>query len=690
MLNSEQEKAIKYQNGPLLVIAGAGSGKTRVITHKIIYLIERCGIHPKQILALTFTNKAAREMAERVQAELKKNKSSLPRKGLQIATFHRLGLIFLKKEYAHLGLKSNFSLFDEYDSVMQLKEIALDTQSVTDEVFANIKQQISNWKNQGISADYAISSASDDKELTAARFYKAYQQRLNAYNAVDFDDLILLPVKLMTENAEVKEFWQNKFRYILVDEYQDTNENQYQLLKLLTGVRQAFTVVGDDDQAIYAWRGARVENLRILQQDFPNLEVIKLEQNYRSQNSILSAANHLIGHNPHLFDKKLWSSKGMGEKIRILVIPTESEEAERIVHDILAHKFRTNGQFGDYAILYRANHQSRIFEQVVRGLGITYHVSGGQSFFARTEIKDLLAYFRLIANPDDDSAFLRCVNVPRREIGPATLEGLSSYSKLRGISLFSACLEMGLKEHISEQAAQKLGHFSRMITDLIDSAESALPQEQYQILADFIDKIHYFIWLQETAPTEHAGLKRIENVQFFLQWFQKMLNKKLEEEEGEVIQTSETEKSSLMETINKMILLDILESQDKTKEDSLNLMTLHAAKGLEFKHVYLVGLEENVLPHKTSIETDNIEEERRLMYVGMTRAMDSLALSYTKERRNYGEKTDTEPSRFLNELPSEYIEWEGLNKGEEDPEKRTARGASHLANLRALLEAKGE
>jgi ATP-dependent DNA helicase Rep len=408
-LNPRQKEAVLYIDGPCLVLAGAGSGKTSVITRKIAYLIEQCDIPARHIAALTFTNKAAREMKERASKLVKGSAS----KGLTVSTFHNLGLNIIRKEHKALGFKPGFSIFDSEDARSLLKELMLKDGDLDSDHLDLVQHQISNWKNDLVIPERALSMAQSQGEQTIAMIYLRYNQALRAYNAVDFDDLILIPVELFQTNAEVLARWQRKIRYLLVDEYQDTNSSQYLLVQLIVGNRGALTVVGDDDQSIYAWRGARPENMGLLKQDYPSLRVIKLEQNYRSTSRILRVANHLIANNPHEFDKALWSEMGLGDPIRVIRCKNEEAEAERIATEIITQRLRKQYKFRDFAVLYRGNHQARLLEMKLQHHQIPYKMSGGSSFFAKTEIKDVMAYLRLIVNPDDDNAFLRVINLPR-------------------------------------------------------------------------------------------------------------------------------------------------------------------------------------------------------------------------------------------------------------------------------------
>ncbi len=667
-LNPEQQAAIEHVEGPCLVIAGAGSGKTRVITHKMVYLIEKRGLKANQIRALTFTNKAARQMKTRI----KLLRPDL--KGLRISTFHTLGLNILKKEGAYLGLSTGFSLFDAQDSLQLLNMLAEGDLKASPDALKLIQTQISLWKNNHLSPQQILAQATPETQL-AARFFVLYEQSLKAYQAVDFDDLIVKPCQLFTEHPERRDFWQDTTRHLLVDEYQDTNEAQYHLVRHLVGPLGRLTAVGDDDQSIYTWRGARPENCHQLQKDYPQLKVIKLEQNYRSTQNILKAANHLIAHNPHLFEKKLWSEKGPGEDIPILAYEHEAEEADQIIQDLLLHRMQRQTAYHDYAILYRSNHQARLFEQGLRQQGIPYYLSGGTSFFSKTEIKDLLAYFRLLLNPQDDTAFLRIINTPRREIGAITLEKLGIYAKSRQLSLFLACFEIGLGQYLDDKSRQRLEHFAQWITLTADNAQRGDPKS---VIEAFLEETGYLFFLQETAHTPTQAETKQKNVRDCLNWLYRLI----EGQEGKP-------GLSFDQAIQRMILLDLLDNQEQESPDRLCLSTLHAAKGLEFPFVYLIGLEENNLPHRNSIETDTIEEERRLFYVGITRAMKELKLSYALKRRTQGSFETTTPSRFLSELPSEVIHWP--NHPDQTAQKPTLEQTqSRFERLRDLLSESAE
>ena len=663
-LNPQQQAAVKTIDQPLLVLAGAGSGKTRVITEKIAYLVKQ-GLPARHIAAVTFTNKAAREMKDRVSKLLDDKQM----RGLRVSTFHALGLDILRKEHKVLAYKAAITLFDEQDKQTLLKNLINHGVKNCDiDNFERYSQQIGHWKNAFITPEQALSSANPEQQ-PAASLYHEYTRSLKAYNAVDLDDLILLPVLLFQQHPAVLEKWQNKIRYLLVDEYQDTNITQYQLVKLIAGTLGRFTVVGDDDQSIYAWRGAQPENLAQLQKDFARLQVIKLEQNYRSTGRILKVANHLIANNPHAFEKKLWSELGYGDPLRVLSHKNDQVEAQQIISEIVHHKFKTGSRYQDYAILYRGNHQSRSFEQGLRENNIPYLISGSSSFFANAEIKDILAYLRLFVNQDDDAAYLRIINTPRREIGPTTLEKLGTYANERHISLFAASTELGLSQKLTDKSVHRLQIFHDWVIRTADCIDRG---DNFSIIEDVIKHIDYEQYLKEDSKSKESAERKIKNVYELIEWLKRIAVK---EKDGQ---------KPLAEIVAKIMLMDIMDRNQETEiSDQVSLMTLHAAKGLEFPHVFLIGIEENILPHQNSIDNDNIEEERRLTYVGITRAQRTCTFSYCTHRKRYGEISECEPSRFLNELPVEDLEW--INKKQLTPEVIKERGKANLTNLKTML-----
>ncbi|THG79795.1 DNA helicase Rep [Pseudomonas sp. A-1] len=665
-LNPRQQEAVHYISGPLLVLAGAGSGKTSVITRKIAYLIQQCGIRAQNIVAVTFTNKAAREMKERVSSLLRGGEG----KGLTVSTFHNLGLNIIRKEHAQLGYKSGFSIFDEQDVKALLADI-MQKEYQGDDGVDEIKNLIGAWKNDLILPEQALEQARNPREQTAAIVYLHYQRTLKAYNAVDFDDLILLPVKLFQEHPEVLQKWRNRVRYMLVDEYQDTNASQYLLVKLLVAERAQFTVVGDDDQSIYAWRGARPENLMQLKEDFPSLKVVMLEQNYRSTSRILKCANVLIANNPHVFEKQLWSEMGHGDEIRVIRCRNEEAECERIAMEILTEHLRTQRPYSDFAILYRGNYQAKLMELKLQHHQIPYRLSGGTSFFARQEVKDLMSYFRLLVNPDDDNAFLRVINVPRREIGSATLEKLGNYATARKTSMYEASDEIGLREHLDARYCERLARFKHFLDRV---RRECAQDDPIAALRGMIADIDYENWLRENSSTDKAAEYRMSNVWFLLEALKNTLEK---DEDGDM---------TIEQAIAKLVLRDMLERQQEEEDgaEGVQMMTLHASKGLEFPSVFIMGMEEEILPHRSSIEADTVEEERRLAYVGITRAKKNLAITFAAKRKQYGEVIDCLPSRFLDELPPEDLVWEGQEDA--SVEVKAKRGNSALADIRALLK----
>ena len=666
-LNPAQQSAVTYVSGPCLVLAGAGSGKTRVITNKIAYMVRECDMPARYIAAVTFTNKAAREMKERVAQTLGKTEA----RGLKVSTFHTLGLNIIKSEVKALGIKAGFSLFDDKDSIALLNDLTSDTLDGDKDQLRLLQSCISNWKNDLLTPELLLKKATSQGEQEFAEYYRQYQNHLRAYNALDFDDLIMLPTLLLKADEKARNKWQNKIRYLLVDEYQDTNTSQYELVRLLVGERARFTVVGDDDQSIYSWRGARPQNLTLLQQDFPRLKVVKLEQNYRSSGRILHCANILIQNNPHMFDKTLFSQLAYGEPLRVLMAKNEEHEAERVVAELLAHKFTQRTNFKDYAILYRGNHQSRLFEKLLMSNRIPYKISGGMSFFGRTEVKDIMAYLRLLVNQDDDNALLRVINTPTRGIGRATLEKLGNFANELGVSMFEAACHDSLNTVLTGKGFLAVHNFARWIVSLSDEAVRG---DTAAVLRNMIRAVSYEEWLYEHSTSPKAAEMAMANVSTLFGWVTDML-------EGDELNPPMT----LPEVVNRLILRDMMErGEEEGDADQVQLMTLHASKGLEFPVVFLVGMEEGLLPHQSSIDEDNVEEERRLAYVGITRAQRELIFTLAKERRQYGEIIQPEPSRFLYELPADDVAWEE-KKRKVSAEERQQKGQASIANLRDML-----
>jgi ATP-dependent DNA helicase Rep len=653
-LNAPQREAIRYLDGPLLVLAGAGSGKTRVITQKIAWLMDEGGIAPEKITAITFTNKAAKEMKERAGRLV--SERGIDR--LAISTFHALGVRILRQEARHAGLRPSFSILDASDTGQLFRELLKDTDKIR---LRMIQNRISRWKNAVIGPEEALKIADDDLEVGAAKTYAEYERTLRAYQAVDFDDLIRLPVELLEANDDVASRWRTRIWHLLVDEYQDTNRCQYRLLKLLTGARASFTAVGDDDQSIYGWRGADIENLRLLRDEYPLLKIIKLEQNYRSTTRILAAANSVIARNPKLFEKRLWSDKGHGEAVQIVACRDGEHEAEWVISRLQAHRFENRGKWSDYAILYRGNYQARPFEQQLRAQKIPYVLSGGQSFFERAEIKDVTSYLRLLANQDDDPAFIRAVTTPKRGIGGTTLEALGHAAGRRHLSLLATAFAAGIESELAAKPLAAVREFGQFINRM---EWRAAREPAGQVLSDLVRAIGYETWLFEALEPKEAETKW-GNVRDFVDW----LARKGEEEGKNLIELAQT-----------VALLSMLDKQEGEQE-AVQLATLHAAKGLEFRHVFLVGAEEGTLPHRESLAAAQLEEERRLMYVGITRAQMSLFVTWCEKRKQGKEILQREPSRFIEEMGSDL---KRVGKDCNVPEDRDA-GRAKLAQFRALL-----
>ena len=643
-LNTAQMRAVHQLQGPCLVLAGAGSGKTRVIVHKIARLLQ-AGYEPAQIAAITFTNKSAQEMRERAKALIGPRAA----KSLVVSTFHSLGVRILRGDGQRLGLKEKFSILDSDDVLGVLK----DAGGATDNALARKWQwTISRWKNEGLNSAQAGAAAQNADEQVAARVMQRYEERLAAYQAVDFDDLIGLPLKLLQSDAEARAKWQDTLRYLLVDEYQDTNATQYELLKLLAGdERPMFTAVGDDDQSIYGWRGATIENLKRLPQDYPSLEVIPLEQNYRSTGSILRAANAVIAQNPKIYEKKLWSEFGDGEPVLIVECDGEEHEAERAVARI--QSLRAQGgaaEFKNFAILYRANHQARVFEQKLRAAQIPYKVSGGQSFFDRAEIKDLCGWLRLLVNQDDDPAFLRAVTTPKRGIGHQTLASLGEFAHKWKTSMYEALFAESLGSALSKKAIGSLHEFGRCVNDLEYRARHTSGSEDAKaLLLGWLKDIGYEQHLYDGEDSEKVAAARWSNVLDFVDWIAKRCGGQIEAESGGSFEQQKQTVLEVAQTIS--VIISLAERGDE--QDVVTLSTLHAAKGLEWPHVVLAGVNEGLLPFRSEDEDmtpERLEEERRLMYVGITRARTTLAVSTLRRRKRGREIIVGVPSRFILEM----------------------------------------
>ncbi|NVK29443.1 MAG: UvrD-helicase domain-containing protein [Gammaproteobacteria bacterium] len=668
-LNPQQLRAVRHTSGPLLVLAGAGSGKTSVITQKIAHLVHHHQISPRNVFAVTFTNKAAAEMRERAGNLMDKEQAQQ----LNVSTFHTLGLRFLAEEGKHLGLRKGMTIMDPTDCLGAIKTLRSEDSMHGPGEDEDIRNRISMLKNMGVSAELALANAGDLSEQYIARVYSRYDELIRAYNAVDFDDLIVLPTKLLRENADVREKWQNRVRYLLVDEYQDTNITQYELVRLLVGIRGQLTAVGDDDQSIYAWRGARPENLAALQTDFRNLTLIKLEQNYRSTERILRAANELIAHNPHEFNKALWSNNGEGEHLKIVQCANGHDETDWVAASILNHKLRYRTKFKDYAVLFRGKQLVRSLERAMREKDIPYRVAGTQSFFDRPEVKDCLAYLRIAANPADDTALLRVINTPKRQIGSATLEKLGNFAHEVHTSLFEAAKHRACRQVLGDATYERVRQFVQTIDDI---RYKSLSMSVADAMASMLESIDYNGWIRETTDSQAAGDKRIENVNELLMWMKRIAEKSLE-------------KATLEGIANHLSLVDMLDRQnDEEDSDSVALMTLHASKGLEFPHVTIIGFEEDILPHRNSIDQDTVEEERRLAYVGLTRGRKTVTLTHTRYRTKLGKPVPSKVSRFLEELPQDDLKFLGYDSVEQSGEDKKQSALDNLAAIEALLNPK--
>lgn len=632
-LNPEQKKAVEMTEGPVLIVAGAGSGKTRVLTHRVAYLLSEKGIHPWNILAITFTNKAAREMKERITTLVGPEAEDI-----WISTFHAMCVRILRRDSERIGYSRNFTILDVPDQVTVIKQVLKERN-------LDPKQHdprsclywISQAKNRLLTPREMKDQAENFRDEIVSQIYEAYQNKLRANQSMDFDDLLMETVRLFRQVPEALEYYQKKFQYIHVDEYQDTNHAQYVLVNLLAAHHRNICVVGDSDQSIYAFRGADITNILDFERDYPDAEVIRLEQNYRSTQTILDAANGVIAHNTQRKPKNLWTENETGEPIRLFEAENEHEEAFFVAETILQGK-REGRDYGDYAVLYRTNAQSRVLEEVLLKSNIPYRVVGGIKFYERKEIKDLLAYLRLVVNPDDDLSLRRVINVPRRGIGEGTMEKIVRYAEEKELSLYRALLEaeqMGL----APRFLRPLQSFAALIRDLHGMAEYLSARE---LTEEVLEKTGYREALEREGTLEAEG--RLENIGEFLSVVQEFEQR--------------SEDKSLVDFLTDLALLSDIDTLDEEPdEDAVVLMTLHSAKGLEFPWVFLVGMEEGLFPHIRSLEEDDaLEEERRLAYVGITRAKKGLFLTRARIRSIFGHTVSHLPSRFLDEIPEHLVE----------------------------------
>ncbi|MBA0283141.1 ATP-dependent DNA helicase Rep [Stenotrophomonas maltophilia] len=655
-LNPPQAAAVLHIEGPLLVLAGAGSGKTRVIVEKIAHLIGSGRYPARRIAAITFTNKSAKEMRERVAKRLREQDAD----EVTICTFHALGLKFLQIEHAAVGLKRGFSIFDADDAAAQIKDLMYGAKP--DDI-EDMKNLVSRAKNAGLSPEQAMAAARSNREKEAASVYERYQLRLTAFNAVDFDDLIRLPVQILEENPEIALAWRERIGYLLVDECQDTNDAQYRLLKQLAGEKGNFTCVGDDDQSIYAWRGANPENLQQMGRDYPTLEIIKLEQNYRCSNRVLRAANALIANNPHEHLKKLWSDQADGERIRVWECRNSEHEAEKVAAEIAFVAQSRNVPWSDFCILFRGNFQSRPLEKAMQLLRIPYHLTGGTMFLERQEVKDTLAWLRLLVNPDDDTAFMRAVQSPKRDVGAGTLAKLAELAQEKDMPMAQAAEAIGALQQLPPRAANSLARFTDILRDLRAQTRQVTSGDMIRKVAKESGLLSE---LRQQAKEEASYQRRANNIEELAQWF-----------EGGPRGATAADLAGQ---------LALLSRSDKDEGgNQVRMMTMHASKGLEFPYVFIVGCEDGVLPHQVSLDEGNLQEERRLLYVGITRAKIQLWMSYSKLTRKFGEHVRLKPSRFFEEIPAEEIQRDGADPVA-DAARKKERASAGLAAIEALFD----
>ena len=655
-LNPQQRDAVLHVHGPLLVLAGAGSGKTRVIVEKIAHLVQGGHVPAKRIAAITFTNKAAKEMRERVGRRLRGDAGE----GLTVCTFHALGLRIVQAEHAKLGLRRGFSVFDADDAMAQVRDLM---PGAKPDAVQAAQSLLSRAKNAGLSPEQAAANALGAREREAAALYARYQQRLHAFNAVDFDDLIRLPVQLLETDAEANAAWRERIGYLLVDECQDTNDAQYRLLKAIAGEKGHFTCVGDDDQSIYAWRGANPENLAQLGKDYPALRIVKLEQNYRCSNRVLRAANALIANNPHEHLKTLWSQQADGERIRVLECRDGEHEAERVASEIQFIAQSRKAEWGEFCILFRGNHQSRPLEKALQLLRVPYHLSGGTAFLDRGEVKDALSWLRLIANPEDDAAFLRAVQSPKREVGATTLAKLAELAHQAGLPLSRAAESVGLLKQLQPRAANALSGFADLVKALRSESRTRTPAE---LVKELNERSGLLASVRAQCKNEQLFQLRRGNLDELANWFD---GARGGAGPGELAAS-----------------LALLSHADKGEPgNQVRLMSLHAAKGLEFRYVFIIGMEDGTLPHEASLEEGRLDEERRLLYVGITRAKEQLWLSHSREAQRWGTKLRLTPSRFLDELPTAELQRDGADPVA-DAERKKERADAGFAAIRAMLD----
>ena len=652
-LNAQQKEAVTTLDGPIMILAGAGSGKTRVIIQRIAYLIQKKQIPPQQIIAVTFTNKAAEEMRKRLQGIL-----SGKQEGINLSTFHSLGVSLLRKSIHHLGYRSNFIIYDTRDQFSVIKTIMEDQDFDDNELIdaKSVHYEICQAKSTGVLPEEFMDQHASQQKQLVGKIFRHYQKTMKGCNAIDFDDILNLTVTLFEEHPEVMDSLTERFRYIMVDEYQDTNHIQYKLLRHLTKRHRNLCVVGDDDQSIYGWRGAEVKNILNFERNYPDVKFIRLEQNYRSTQKILTAANQVISENTQRMPKKLWSEKHVGEKLDWLLADSEEEELEAVTRKIRTKIMQQGRRYLDYSILYRSNFQSRLVEEALREAKIPYRMLGGTSFYDREEIRDALAYLKVIHNPNDEVSLHRIINTPRRGIGKTSLIKAYEYCHETHLPLFKVMRDARKYERIPKDSAFKMEIF----TGIISNYKQRFSNEVLgTVLKDLLDEIGYLRFLETRSGDAKTRERRIMNV-LELQVSVRKFSDKFPE-------------ANLQSFLERVSLFTQSDNDPETKADQVSIMTLHSAKGLEFPFVFMVGMSEGVFPNNRAIEEGSEDEERRLCYVGITRAQQELTFSMAKSRKRYGESIKQEPSRFLLNIDPELLAVPIIGEASEKVKKELSR-----------------
>ena len=652
-LNAQQKEAVTTLDGPIMILAGAGSGKTRVIIQRIAYLIQKKQVPPQQIIAVTFTNKAAEEMRKRLQGIL-----SGKQEGIHLSTFHSLGVGLLRNSIHHLGYRSNFIIYDTRDQFSVIKTIMEDQDFDDSELIdaKSVHYEICQAKSTGVLPEEFMDQHASQQKQLVGKIFRHYQKTMKGCNAIDFDDILNLTVTLFEEHPEVMDSLTERFRYIMVDEYQDTNHIQYKLLRHLTKRHRNLCVVGDDDQSIYGWRGAEVKNILNFERNYPDVKFIRLEQNYRSTQKILTAANQVISENTQRMPKKLWSEKHVGEKLDWLLADSEEEELEAVTRKIRTKIMQHGRRYLDYSILYRSNFQSRLVEEALREAKIPYRMLGGTSFYDREEIRDALAYLKVIHNPNDEVSLHRIINTPRRGIGKTSLIKAYEYCHETHLPLFKVMRDARKYEKIPKDSAFKMEIF----TGIISNYKQRFANEVLgTVLKDLLDEIGYLRFLETRSGDAKTRERRIMNV-LELQVSVRKFSDKFPE-------------ANLQSFLERVSLFTQSDNDPETKADQVSIMTLHSAKGLEFPFVFMVGMSEGVFPNNRSIEEGSEDEERRLCYVGITRAQQELTFSMAKSRKRYGESIKQEPSRFLLNIDPDLLAVPIIGEASEKVKKELSR-----------------